>query len=54
MLARRGCPDFVLFLSLNKALLSCGLLHKPCLLLHPWCAHAAVLWTSFTDFTGTI
>lgn len=42
MLARRGCLDFVLFSSLNKALFSCGLLSKPCLLLHPWCAHARV------------
>lgn len=29
MLARRGCLDFVLFSSLNKALFSCGLLSNP-------------------------
>lgn len=40
------CLDFILFSSLNKALLSCGLLHKPCLLLQPWCSHAILLWVT--------
>lgn len=46
MLAGRGGLYFVLFSSLNKALRSCGLLHKSCLLLHSWYAHVALLWVT--------
>lgn len=46
MLAGRGRLYFVLFSSLNKALRSCGLLHKSCLLLHSWYAHVTLLWVT--------
>lgn len=46
MLGGRGCLYFALFSSLNKALCSCGLLHKSCLLLHSWYAHVTMLWVT--------
>lgn len=42
-LAGRGRLYFVLFSSLNKALRSCGLLHKSCLLLRSWYVHVTML-----------
>lgn len=46
MPAGRGCLYFVLFSSLNKALRSCGLFHKSCLLLRSWYAHVTLLWVT--------